>query len=296
MEHPSRGGTAARGGRGKTRRTFPGKTKSTTSVTPSAGPPSPASRWEGRRRASEEEKAARGVGPRTPHAQTAPGLPGPTEQGPRRPRRRPSAAPLTSSAWPSSRSKVTTHTHSSQAEKRAQGAAAARAPGDAAPRRPRARRGPARDSASMAAGTAPAARCRGNRSEALPGEQPGGGGLGTGRDRAAEQSSGRLRPEVPAAASAPLAAGGVQCGGAAPSSPERRARSGQRGQSQEEELPGRAVAAPRETLGSRVRRGSGIPGAQRCGAGRPEQGVDWRLEGACAAGFHNQSASSLTPC
>lgn len=34
---------------------------------------------------------------------------------------------LTSSAWPSSRSKVTTHTHSSQAEKRAQGTAEARA-------------------------------------------------------------------------------------------------------------------------------------------------------------------------
>ena len=154
--------------------------------------------------ASEEEEATWGVGPTVPLARAAlrpPGGDGRALVGRRRQRKaRPAArppAPLTSSAWPSSRSKVTTHTHSSQAEKRAQGAAAARAPGDASPKRPRPRRGPAPDSESMAAGTAPAERCRGNGSETLPGELLEGGGLGAGRDSAAEQSSGRRGLEGP---------------------------------------------------------------------------------------------------
>lgn len=83
--------------------------------------------------------------------------------------------PLTSSACPSSRSKVTTHTHSSQAEKRAQGGAAARAPEDRTPRRSRGRRGPALDSESMAETAA--------AGSTLPGERPGGVAGETARRR-----------------------------------------------------------------------------------------------------------------
>lgn len=68
---------------------------------------------------------------------------------------------LTSSAWPSSRSKVTTHTHSSQAEKRAQGISAvpvrAARPEDVdpvAPSPPPACRGPGPTGTSMVAAPA----------------------------------------------------------------------------------------------------------------------------------------------
>lgn len=106
----------------------------------------------------------------------------PTRACPAPPSSKPRRAPLTSSAWPSSKSKVTTHTHSSQAEKRVQGAAKACVPEDDTPRRPRAGRGPARDRASMAgAGTA---------GRALPGKRPGGVAGETARRRRPRRSSG----------------------------------------------------------------------------------------------------------
>ena len=170
----------------------------------------------------------------------------------------------------------------------AQGAAAARAPGDASPKRPRARRGPAPDSESMAAGTAPAERCRGNGSETLPGELLEGGGLGAGRESAAEQSSGRRGLEGPCRGLRTLAAGGASCGGATPSPPARRARAGQSGPSQEEELPGRAVE-PGETRGRLPRLGSGLPGAPRFPGALPGRCGSWRgvwgggLRGRCSS-------------
>ncbi|CAD7676982.1 unnamed protein product [Nyctereutes procyonoides] len=96
---------------------------------------------------------------------------------------------------------------------------------------------------------------------ALPGEQPGGGRLAP--EGTAPRSSGAAAAgqRGHTAVSAPLAAGGPLCSGAAPSPPTRRARAGQSGRRQEAELPGRSV-----------RRESGLPGAPlgrewRAGAG-----------------------------
>ncbi|XP_048971172.1 collagen alpha-1(III) chain-like [Canis lupus dingo] len=128
----------------------------------------------------------------------------------------------------------------------------------------------------MAAGTAPAARCRGNGSEALPGEQPGGRRLAP--EGTAPRSSGAAAAgqRGPAIASAPLAAGGPPCSGAAPSPPTRRARAGQSGRSQEAELPGRSV-----------RRGSGLPGVPL--------GRAWRAGGGTLSRRLSPLASGPTP-
>lgn len=149
----------------------------------------------------EPEGISRGVGFPGPSATPEPHPPPATAQDP------PSAAapapargPLTSSAWPSSRSKVTTHTHSSQAEKRAQGVPGARIPDDGAPRRPRARCGPAPAPApaprSIASATGTAQRCPGNGPRRCPGNRPAAAARARPH-RAAEQSSGHRGPERP---------------------------------------------------------------------------------------------------
>lgn len=115
---------------------------------------------------------------------------------PPRPPRPPARGPLTSSAWPSSRSKVTTHTHSSQAEKRAQGVPGARVPEDGAPRRPRARCCPAPAPWSITAATGTAQRCSGNGRRRCRGNRPAAAARAR-QHRAAEQSSGRRGPERP---------------------------------------------------------------------------------------------------
>lgn len=157
-------------------------------------------------------------GARGPPRPAAPeeGPPGP----PQLPGRAAPAPPrlLTSSAWPSSKSEVTTHTHSNQAEKRAQGAAGARAWEDGALRWSRALLDSGRDSASMAArsgrqrvarGTAPR-RCRGNSREAVASAHVGPRCGAVERPAWTRAALLRSRP--------PLAAGG------APYRPERRAR------------------------------------------------------------------------
>lgn len=182
----------------------------------------------------------------------------------------PRPAGLTSSAWPSSRSKVTTHTHSSQAEKRAQGTAGARVPVDCAPRRPRARRGPARDRESMAA--AAAAR------SALPGERPRGVAEGTaprlwpgstsGRRRGAVERPSRTRAALPWPP-CPLAAGGAQCSAEASSPPVRRARAGQSGPEPGGGTSGGALWG--REVGSGGGRGSGAPRGRTRGRAGPRR-------------------------
>lgn len=110
-------------------------------------------------------------------------------------------------------------------------------------------------------------RCRGNGREALPGKQPGDGGPGARRDRAAEQSGGGRGAEQPFRSLArPLAAGGAQCSGEAPSPPARRVGAGQSGPASGGGTSGGAAVY----RGSGVRLRSGPRGRARGRAGVAE--------------------------
>lgn len=223
-------------------------------VIPSAGPPAPRIQWEvglsflcwraprsggDRHRVSEEGQATCVSARLHPKRRVLAAA-----------RRPPPPPPLTSSAWPSSRSKVTTHTHSSQAEKRAQGVTGARAPEDGASRRSRSGRGPAPDCASIAETAA--------AGSALPGERPGGVAGGTAGRRRPRRTSGprcgaverpsRTREALPWSRR-PLAAGGAQCSGEALSSPARWALAGQSGPERGGGTSGGARCDPRRLPG-----------------------------------------------